>query len=135
MKKLLLAIMLTCVAATGSAECRLFKPDGSVLPCPPQVQPAQPAPEQLRVTLCEMGVMLANKAYLYATPDAMYPSAKNLHYAVDYWGDMMDVKHDSAIAHKAVIYIALRMQPTGMRKPWDGAVYEAAREFIISECK
>lgn len=30
--------------------------------------------------------------------------------------------------------IALRLQPTGMRKPWDGAVYEAAREFIVKEC-
>ena len=33
------------------------------------------------------------------------------------------------------LLIALRLQPTGMRKPWDGAVYEAAREFIMKECR
>ena len=53
---------------------------------------------------------------------------------VDYWGDMLVLKHDRKVAHRAVEYIAMRLQPTGMRKPWDGAVYEAAREFIVKEC-
>ena len=134
MKKLLFALMLASVAATASAGCQQFKPDGSIVACtPPAARPA-PAPEQASASPCQLGGMLAYRAYIYATPDALYPSANVLHYAVDYWGDMMVVKHDRGVAHRAVEYIALRLQPTGMRKPWDGAVYEAAREFIVKEC-
>lgn len=92
------------------------------------------AQEQASANPCQLGGMLAYRAYLYATPDALYPSANALHYAVDYWGDMTVVKHDRAVAHRAVEYVAIRLQGTGMRKPWEGAVYEAAREFIVREC-
>ena len=78
--------------------------------------------------------MLAYRAYLYATPDARYPSANGLHYAVDYWGDMMVVAHDRAVAHKAVEVIAIRIQAAGFRQPPSAAVYEVTREFIVKEC-
>ena len=61
-------------------------------------------------------------------------SANRLHYAVDYLGDMEPANLDRKVAHRAVEYIALRLQPTGLRKPWEGVVYEAAREFIVKEC-
>lgn len=134
MKKLLFALMLASVAVTASAGCQQFKPDGSIVACTPPAERPAPAPEQASASPCQLGGMLAYRAYIYATPDALYPSANALHYAVDYWGDMMVVKHDRAVAHGAVEYIALRLQPTGMRKPWEGAAYEAAREFIVKEC-
>ena len=134
MRKLLFALMLASVAATASAAYQQFKPDGSIVACTPPAERAAPSPEQASANPCQLGGMLAHRAYLYATPDALYPSANALHYAVDYWGDMMVVKHDRAVAHKAVEFIAIKMQATGMRKPWDGAVYELAREFIVREC-
>ena len=53
---------------------------------------------------------------------------------VDYWGDMLVLKHDRAVAHRGVDYIAARLKATGMRAPNDGVAYEAAREFIVREC-
>jgi hypothetical protein len=137
MKKLLFALMLACVTATASAACQKFNPDGTIEACqhmPFGAPLSPPAPEQASANPCQLGGMLAYRAYLYATPDALYPSANALHYAVDYWGDMMVVKHDRKMAHRAVEYVAIRMQATGMRKPWEGAVYEAVREFIVREC-
>lgn len=121
----------------AQAACQKFNPDGTIEVCQhmaPGVPLSPPAPEQASASPCQLGGMLAYRAYLYATPDALYPSANALHYAVDYWGDMMVVKHDRKMAHRAVEYVAIRMQATGMRKLWEGAVYEAAREFIVKEC-
>ena len=134
MKKLLFALLLASVAATASAACQQFKPDGTIVPCTPPAERPAPSPEQASASPCQLGGMLAYRAYMEGTPDALYPSANRLHYLVDYYGDMMVVKHDRAVAHRGVEYIALRLQPTGMRKPWEGAAYEAAREFIVKEC-
>lgn len=84
---------------------------------------------------CELGGYVAYQAYLAGTYDAQYPDSKMLHYQVDYWSDMATFAHDRRIAHGAVDYIAARIKPTGMRKPWDGAVYEAAREYIVEHCQ
>ena len=122
----------------ANAACQRFKPDGTVEAClhmAPGAAPITPGPNQASAGPCELGVKLAFDAYLLATPDAMWPSANRLHYAVDYLGDMEAARLDRKVAHRAVEYIALRLQPTGMRKPWDGAVYEAAREFIMKECR
>ena len=83
---------------------------------------------------CQLGGMLAHKEYMEGTYDAQRPDSRRLHYMVDYWGDMLVLKHDRAVAHRAVDYIAARLKPTGMRQPWEGAVYEAVREFIVKEC-
>lgn len=127
--------LLSIVAATGHAACVRIAADGTEGPCPVQVQrEPQAAPEQASASPCQLGGMLAYKAYLEGTYDAQRPDARKLHYLVDYWGDMMVAKHDRKIAHRAVDYVAIRLQATGMRQPWDGAVYEAAREFIAREC-
>ena len=94
----------------------------------------QPPVEQASANPCQLGGKLAYDAYLESTYDAKFPDKRRLHYTVDYLGDMMVVKHDRKVAHEGVDYIAARLQPTGMRKPWDGAVYEAAREFIVNKC-
>ena len=119
------------------ADCQRFKPDGTVEACQhmaPGAAPVTPNPNQASANPCQLGGMLAYRAYMWATPDAMYPSANRLHYAVDYWGDMLVLKHDRGLAHRAVEHIAIKLQATGMRKPWEGAVYEAVREFIVREC-
>lgn len=135
MRKIALLFLLALMVATGHAECVRMAADGTSGPCPAQVSREPVAAlEQASANPCELGVKLAHDAYLLATPDAMWPSANRLHYAVDYLGDMTVAKHDRKTAHRAVEYIALRLQPTGMRKPWEGAVYEAAREFIVKEC-
>ena len=94
----------------------------------------QPPVEQASANPCQLGGKLAYDAYLEATYDAKFPDKRRLHYTVDYLGDMIVVKHERKVAHEGVDYIADRLQPTGMRKPWDGAVYEAAREFIVNKC-
>ena len=139
MRVILLILVAYAFAGWNDAQaaCQKFNPDGTIEACQhmaPGGPLPTPAPEQASASPCQLGGMLAHRAYLYATPDALYPSANALHYAVDYWGDMMVVKHDRAVAHRAVEYIAIRLQATGMRKPWEGAVYEAAREFIVREC-
>jgi len=135
MRKILAAFLLSIVAATGHAACVRIAADGTEGPCPAQVQREPVAnPQQASASPCTLGVKLAYDAYLMATPDAMWPSANRLHYAVDYLGDMMVAKHDRAVAHRGVEIIAIRLQATGMRKPWEGAAYEAAREFIVKEC-
>lgn len=133
---LAVVMIVTTLAATGAhASCVRIAADGTEGPCPVQVQ-QEPvaAPQQASANPCQLGGMLAYEAYLRATPDAMWPSANRLHYAVDYLGDMMVAKHDRAVAHKGVEVIAIRLQATGMRKPWEGAAYEVAREFIVKEC-
>lgn len=135
MRKVIFALVLAGVAATGHASCVRITADGTEGPCPAQVQREPVAnPQQASASPCTLGGKLAYDAYLLATPDAMWPSANRLHYAVDYLGDMMVAKHDRAVAHRGVEIIAIRLQATGMRKPWEGAAYEAAREFIVKEC-
>jgi len=135
MRKVIFALMLAGFAATGHAACVRIAADGTEGPCPVQVQRGPVAnPQQASANPCQLGGMLAYDAYLLATPDAMWPSANRLHYAVDYLGDMMVAKHDRAVAHRGVEIIAIRLQATGMRKPWEGAAYEVAREFIVKEC-
>lgn len=119
----------------ANAACQQFKPDGSVVACtPPASGTPAPNPNQASANPCELGGMLAYRAYMWAVPDAVAPDYKRMHYGVDYWGDMLILKHDRAVAHRAVDYIAARLKPTGMRQPWEGAVYEAVREFIVKEC-
>lgn len=139
MRVILLIILAYAFAGWSDAQaaCQQFKPDGSIVACEhmaPGGTPS-PSPTQASANPCQLGGMLAYRAYMWATPDAMYPSANRLHYAVDYWGDMLVLKHDRALAHRAVEHIAIRLQATGMRKPWEGAVYEAVREFIVRECQ
>jgi hypothetical protein len=135
MRKVIFALVLAGVAATGHAACVRIAADGTEGPCPVQVRREPVAnPQQASANPCTLGGKLAYDAYLLATPDAMWPSANRLHYAVDYLGDMMVAKHDRAVAHRGVEIIAIRLQATGMRKPWEGAAYEAAREFIVKEC-
>ena len=129
-------VIVATLTATGAhASCVRIAADGTEGPCPAQVQREPVAnPQQASASPCTLGGKLAYDAYLLATPDAMWPSANRLHYAVDYLGDMMVAKHDRAVAHKGVEIIAIRLQATGMRKPWEGAAYEVAREFIVKEC-
>jgi hypothetical protein len=137
MRKLLFALMLSSVAATASAACQKFNPDGTIEACqhmPFGAPLSPPGPQQASASPCQLGGTLAYKAYLEGTYDAQRPDGRKLHYLVDYWGDMMVAKHDRKIAHRAVDYVAIRLQATGMRQPWDGAVYEVAREFIAREC-
>ena len=132
---LVLMINIFMLAATGHAACVKIAADGTEGPCPVQVQ-REPvaAPQQASANPCQLGGMLAYEAYLRAIPDVMWPSANRLHYAVDYLGDMMVAKHDRAVAHRGVEIIAIRLQAAGMHKPWEGAAYEVAREFIVKEC-
>lgn len=133
MKAILFALAFLGMS-TAQAACQQFKPDGTIVACtPPATRPA-PAPEQASASPCQLGGLLAYRAYMEGTPDALYPSASRLHYLVDYFGDMMVVKHDRAVAHRGVEVIAIKMQATGMRAPWEGAAYEVAREFIVKEC-
>jgi len=90
--------------------------------------------ELLELRICQMSGALAYKAYMEGTYDAQNPDFEKLRYLVDYWGDMMVVKHDRKVAQKAVIYIAKRMQMTDMRQPWSGAAYEAMGEFVLMKC-
>lgn len=134
MKKLLFALLLAASSASAFAECQRFQPDGTLAPCLPKATRPAPSPEQASANPCQLGGMLAYRAYMESTPDARYPSANGLHYAVDYWGDMMVVAHDRAVAHKAVEVIAIRIQAAGFRQPPSAAVYEVTREFIVKEC-
>jgi hypothetical protein len=90
--------------------------------------------EQASANPCQISAMVGYKAYLWAIEDAKHPDYKRLDYAVNYWGDMMILKHERPIAHKAAIYIAKRLKPTGMRLPDHNVAYEAAREFMVKEC-
>lgn len=121
----------------AQAACQRFKPDGTVEQCQhmaPGAAPITPSPEQASADPCQLGGMLAHKAYMEGTYDAQRPDARRLHYMVDYWGDMLVLKHDRAVAHRAVDYIADRLQATGMRMPNEWVAYEAAREFIVRKC-
>jgi hypothetical protein len=135
-KSILAALLLFALASTGHAACVKYAADGTEGPCPTQAhrEPVA-ATGQGSANPCQLGGLVAYKAYLEGTYDAQRPDNLRLAYMVGYWGDMMIVKYDKAVALKAVEYIAARLKPTGMRKPWDGAVYEAAREFIVKECK
>lgn len=84
-------------------------------------------------TPCNTAVILAYDAYLWATPDAKYPSIAQLRYAVDYLGDR-PVKYERKVARSAVEFIANKMQAAGFRKPSVGATYDAAMEFMTREC-
>lgn len=100
----------------------------------PGAAPITPSPNQASANKCQIGGMVGYKAYLEATYDAQRPDGRRIKYMVDYWGDMLILKHDRAVAHRGVDYIAARLKPTGMRAPNDGVAYEAAREFIVKEC-
>ena len=137
------AILLILVAYAfvgwndANAACQRFKPDGTVEACQhmaPGAAPVTPSPNQASADPCQLGGMLAHRAYMEGTYDAQRPDSRRLHYMVDYWGDMLILKHDRAVAHRGVDYIAARLKPTGMRAPNDGVAYEAAREFIVKEC-
>jgi hypothetical protein len=134
MLKIIFAFVLALVAVTSHAGCTRFKPDGSITECTPPATQAEPRPEQGGANACQLGGKLAHDAYLQVTYDAQRPSPRLLHYTVDYWGDMMVPKHDRAVAHKGVDYITERLRAAGIGKPWEGVVYEAAREFIVKEC-
>ena len=121
----------------AQAACQRFKPDGTVEQCQhmaPGAAPITPGPNQASADPCQLGGMLAHKAYMEGAHDAQRPDSRRLHHMVDYWGDMLVLKHDRAVAHRAVDYIADRLQGTGMRMPNEGVAYEAAREFIAREC-
>ena len=121
----------------AQAACQRFKPDGTVEECQhmaPGAAPITPGPNQASADACQLGGMVAHKAYMQGTLDAKNPDYKYLHFMVDYWGDMLVLKHDRAVAHKGVDYIATRLKSTGMRMPNEGVAYEAAREFIVKEC-
>ena len=121
----------------AQAACQRFKPDGTVEECrhmAPGAAPITPGPNQASADPCQLGGMLAHKAYMEGTYDAQRPDSRRLHYMVDYWGDMLVLKHDRSVAHRGVDYIAARLKATGMRAPNDGVAYEAAREFIVREC-
>lgn len=134
-------LLLVAYAFVGwndaQAACQRFKPDGTVEECQhmaPGAAPITPGPNQASADPCQLGGMLAHKAYMEGTYDAQRPDSRRLHYMVDYWGDMLVLKHDRAVAHRGVDYIAARLKATGMRAPNDGVAYEAAREFIVREC-
>ena len=137
---LVILLILAAYAFAGwsdaQAACQQFKPDGSVVACEhmaPGGTPS-PSPTQASANPCQLGGMLAHRAYMEGTYDAQRPDSRRLHYMVDYWGDMLVLKHDRAVAHRGVDYIAARLQGTGMRMPNEGVAYEAAREFIAREC-
>ena len=132
--KTLFFILLVGFTFNAQAVCRQFKPDGSVVKCTPAAIYDEPDSKEITQGICAISVKLAYDSYLRGTPDAKYPSLNYLHYLVDYFGDMLDVKHVPAISQKSVEVIAIRMQATGMRKPWVGAVNEIAQEIIVKEC-
>ncbi len=135
MHKLIFAMLLALVADASVAACQMFKPDGSVGPCTPTATRVAASADQASANPCQLGGKLAHDAYLQVTYDARVPSLRLLHYTVDYWGDQMVPKHDREVAHRGVEFIADKLQAAGIIRPWEGVVYEAAREFIIAECK
>lgn len=90
---------------------------------------------QAGANTCQVSTLIGYRAYLWAVEDAKNPDFKKLDYAVDYWADMAILKHDRRIAHESARYMAKRLKPTGMRLPNQNVVYEAAREFMVKECK
>lgn len=121
----------------AQAACQKFKPDGTVEECQhmaPGAAPVAPNPNQASANPCQLGGLVAFKAYMEGTYDARYPDGLKLRYLVGYWSDMMTLKHDRDVAYRAADYIAGRLQATGLRQPPEGVVYEAAREFIAREC-
>ena len=139
MRVILLILAAYAFAAWSDAQaaCQKFKLDGTVEECQhmaPGAAPVASNPNQASANPCQLGGMLAHRAYMEGTYDAQRPDARRLHYMVDYWGDMLVLKHDRAVAHRGVDYIAAKMQGTGMRMPNEGVAYEAAREYIAREC-
>lgn len=139
MKAILVLLAAYAFVAWNDAQaaCQRFKPDGTVEECQHMASgaaPITPGSNQASADPCQLGGMVAHKAYMQGTLDAKNPDYKYLHFMVDYWGDMLVLKHDRAVAHRAVDYIAARLQGTGMRMPNEGVAYEAAREFIAREC-
>ena len=100
----------------------------------PGSTPVTPNPDQASANPCQLGGMLAHKAYMEGTYDAQRPDSRRLHYMVDYWSDMTTLAHEKWAAYGTADYIAGRLQATGMRRPDPGVAYEAAREYIAREC-
>ena len=121
----------------AQAACQKFKPDGTVEECQhmaPGAAPVAPNPNQASANPCQLGGLVAFKAYMEGTYDARYPDGLKLRYLVGYWSDMMALKHDRDVAYRAADYIAGRLQATGLRQPPEGVVYEAAQEYVNKEC-
>lgn len=115
----------------ANAGCQRFKPDGTVEECQHLVDPPPSDPG----AMCQIGVMLAHRAYVAGTFDAQLPDLPKLHYLVDFYGDQVSVAHDRRQAHAAVEYIARRMQKAGVRTPRGSPVMmQAEREFLVREC-
>lgn len=125
------ALMFT--VASAWADCTKFKPDGTVEKCEPIAQQRSMSPEAIEAR-CNMGGLVAHKAYMEGTYDAQRPNYETLDYLVDYWADMLVVDSDREMAHRAVKYIADKMATTGLRRPDAGVVYEITREFMVKEC-
>jgi hypothetical protein len=131
--KLTLAI-LAAYAFVGwndaDAACQKFKPDGIIEQCrSPEAVKAN------RSDLCQIGVMLAHRAYVVGTFDAQFPNIPKLHYLVDFYGDQLTLAHDRKLAHVIVEYIAKRMQKAGVRTPKGSPLLvQAEREILVKEC-
>jgi hypothetical protein len=117
-----------------SAACTVFKADGRVEACE-HLETARrvDTPEAIRER-CNVGGLVAHKAYLEGTYDAQRPNYDTLDYLVDYWADMLAIDSNRDMARRAVRYVADRMRETGMRQPDAGAVYQFTREFMVREC-
>lgn len=125
-----LAILAAALALShpAHAACTKYGADGSVTPC---VSMSRPVDQD---ALCRAGVRLAHDAYFRSVFDARRVNRDYLHYMVDYFGDMETEASDRQMAHKAADHIAKRLGATGMRQPATGAIYEAAREVMVTEC-
>lgn len=83
---------------------------------------------------CFMSGKLAHDVYLQVTFNPQTPNFDRLHFMIDWWGDLQTYKHDRAIAHRAVEYVANRMKQSGLARAYPDVVYEATREFMVREC-
>lgn len=114
----------------ANAGCQKFTPDGRTEECQHLEAPKASADD-----LCQIGVMLAHRAYVAGTFDAQLPDLPKLHYLVDFYGDQVTLAHDRRQAHAAVEYIAKRMQKAGVRTPRGAPLMmQAEREFLVREC-
>ena len=78
MRVILLLLASYAFAAWNDAQaaCQRFKPDGTVEECQhmaPGAAPITPSPNQASADPCQLGGMLAHKAYMEGTYDAQRP--------------------------------------------------------------
>lgn len=91
-------------------------------------------PDPVKLSKCQYGVVIAQKAYLTGTLDTRRPDVDHLEYLVDYWADDFEVLVDREVAKRAVRYMAVTLKSSSTRRPHEGLLYEPVRRVLVEEC-